>query len=166
MTNLIASPIPIPQPEPATGRAAFPLLTSSGAPITFVTGDEQFQLQPGFLGNRSWSPAGILSLWVDATGLTSGKNLYIQGAIQKLVIPGGNQGWVMLASPAPFAFTISADSGAAGTVQVVLLNYNVYATGTFTPGASQSTSGQSSGGSPTSPSGTGGGGFIQGTRKA
>ena len=154
MINLVASPVPIPQPEPVTGRAAFPLTTAGGAPITFVTGDEQFQVQPGFLGNRSWSPSGILSMWVDASGLTTGKNLYVQTGLQKIQVAGGSQGWVLLITPAPLQFTITADSGAAGAVSVILLNYNVYASGTFTSaagGGGGSTG--SSGGSLTSSSG-------------
>lgn len=152
-TILKSGKIVLRQPEPPEGRWAIPL---TSPPIDFVTGAEIFQFDTAAMGPVQ--PSGILSMWVDATGLASGKTLTITMPHQTLQIPGGTQGYIIITSQMPFTMAITASG--TGIVYIVLYNYNVYNTGTAVTVNAQG-SGQS-GSQPGGGSGSGSGGYSGG----
>lgn len=146
--------VPIPQPEPREGRAAIPVTEANGAPLNFVTGSEVFQWTSNSMQAQGRRPSGILSAWLDATGLTAGKNLIVSNGTIQVEIAGGSQSYVLLPTPLPGTVTISTNGG-TGTVTVVLFNFNVNALGSYVvAGSSGSGSGAGSSG------GGGGGGYA------
>lgn len=145
--------VPIPQPEPREGRAAIPVTEANGAPLNFATGSEVFQWTSNSMQAQGRRPSGILSAWLDATGLTAGKNLIVSNGTIQVEIAGGSQSYVLLPTPLPGTVTISTNGG-TGVVTVVLFNFNVNALGSYV------VAGSSGSGSGVAPSGGGGGGYA------
>ncbi len=133
---LTASIFTIPQPEPKEGRLAIPLVENNGnsSGITFVTGDEIFSWNSDSLQGPQ-KPSSILAFWVDATNLTAGSVVYITIGNQTFFIPTGQsasaQGYYICTSSIPANVTVKTKTGVAGTLQLILYNYNVAFTGRY-----------------------------------
>jgi hypothetical protein len=110
--------------EPREGRMAISL-----PGILFVTGNEVFSFDSNALQIQG-KLSSIVCAWIDATGLTHGKSLYLTNGMERLVIPGGTQGYYAVTTAMPMNATISADAGAAGAITINLFNFSV------TPGQS------------------------------
>lgn len=123
-----------------------------GDGATFATGNEIFvwnseAVRGGIRSKR------IISVWIDASALTNGKNLIVKSGNQQLVIAGGTPGgYFVFALNVPFTVTISTNGG-TGTIYFIAYDYNALYTGVS--GSSAGTPVQSSGG--VSSGGTGGG---------
>jgi uncharacterized membrane protein YgcG len=127
-----------------------------GDGMDFAAGTEVFQWSSEAVP-YGLKPRRIISLWIDASALTAGKNLIIKTPTQQIVVAGGQQTYAIATLNAPFTMSISTNGG-TGTVNVTAYDYNVLYTGL--PGAGQVASSgttQSTGGS-----GGGGGGGYQG----
>lgn len=124
-----------------------------GDGMDFAAGTEVFQWNSESVP-YGFKPRRIISLWVDASQLTSGKNLTIKTPTQTIVIAGGSQTYAVATLNAPFTMTITTNGG-TGVVNVTAYDYNVLYTGLPVAAAS---SGAGSGGS----GGGGGGGGYQG----
>lgn len=125
--------------------------SGGGGGVTFALGTEVFQFNsnqtPG-----SQPPRRILSMWVDASGLTTGKNLVITTPFQTFTIAGGTPGgYIVLIAPVPFTITFSTNAG-TGTIFLIAYEFNALFVGA--PGARVAGAGGGTGGS----GGTGGGG--------
>lgn len=160
-TNLFASFFALRQPEPPEGRAAFVLGQSSGGGdgLNFAVGTEVFQFSTNQIRSPQ-RPSGILGMWVDATNLTTGKNLIIQVGAQTFIFAGGggttpSQGYVPITTAMPATFKITSGGG-TGQITLILYNYNPLFTG------SVATASQSSVGGGGGASGSGGGGGVSG----
>lgn len=157
--------IAIRQPEPKEGRKAFPISgsggyvgTNPGQLIAFLTGGESFQWNTQALGQGA--PSGIMSLWVDASNVASGKFLYlnINNGLQWIAVAGGTQGYFVITAQMPFNMVVTTNNGAAVQVGIIAYNYNVLFTGSVaTAPISGSGGGSGSGGA----SGGGGVGGLE-----
>lgn len=125
-----------------------------GDGMDFAIGTEVFEWNSDSVPSGV-KPKRIITLWIDATNLTAGKNLIVKSKTQQVVIPGGQQDYVVFTVSAPFTITISTNGG-TGVVNVTAYDFNAIYTGT----SSGSTAGASSGGGS---GGTGGGGYSGGT---
>lgn len=138
--------------------------SGGGDGITFAIGNEVFTWNSNSVPS-SVKPRRIISLWIDATGLTAGKNLIVQAGRQTFVVPGGtSQGFSIFAGNPPFNVQISTNGG-TGTVHVIAYDYNVLFTGTSSGGGSvvqASGSGSSGAGGGGQSYGGGGGGGGRG----
>jgi hypothetical protein len=146
------------QPIPREGFNMYPVNAPGNGGIPFVTGNELYQFDS--FGNGYAPPSAILSMWVDASGITTAgaaKNVYLDTPDQHFVVPLGSQGYVIITEPSQaFRIKVSADAAAAGTFKLILYNYNVFFTGNSNPGSASA--GGQAGGSGGSGGGQGGGG--------
>lgn len=158
--------IPIRQNDPPEGRYSYPLSLPAagggGGPITFTTGNEVFTLDTNSFPDRV-KPSAILSMWVDASNVPAGKNLFIQIGAQLFTIAGGTPGGYLIVTPGqnPVEISITTNGGAGPyTIAVILYNYNVFFTG---QGGGNAPIGAGSGGTPSTGRGIGGpGGRLPG----
>lgn len=137
MIQVTGTMIPVRQPEPPEGRAAIPVVKSDGSPLKFTTGAEIFSFSSDSIRGGGVRPSGILSVWIDATGL-AGANafLLVDNGLQVVQVPVGDQGFTLFTCPMPVNVKIYGVNITAGGVAVVVLyNYNIYASGSFSVGA-------------------------------
>lgn len=128
-----------------------------GDGMNFATGTENFQWNSEAIP-FGYKPRRIISLWIDASNLTAGKNLIVQTPTQKVVVAGGNQTYATLTLNAPFTMSVTTNGG-TGTVEITAYDYNVLYTGL--PAGSGASSGSGSGTG--SSGGSSGGGFSGGS---
>lgn len=102
----------------------FPLGQGNGGGdgLDFVAGTEIFQFNSNQIQSVK-KPSGIYGAWIDATALTSGKNLILKTPYQTVVVAGGSQQYVIFTSPMPFQLTVTTNGG-TGVVNIVLYNFN------------------------------------------
>lgn len=135
--------------------------SGGGDGMDFATGNEVFTWSSESVPSGV-KPKRIISLWVDASGLTAGKNLIIKTPTQQIVVAGGQQTYVVATLNAPFTMQVSTNAG-TGTVNVTAYDYNALYTGTSTAstagtGTSGGSGGSGGGGSGGYEGGGGGGG--------
>lgn len=123
--------------------------SGGGDGMNFAAGTEVFQWGSEAVP-YGLKPRRIISLWIDASALTAGKNLTITTPTQKIVVAGGTQTYAIATLNAPFTMSISTNGG-TGIVNVTAYDYNVLYTGlssgvTSSPG-SAGTTGTTGGGS-------------------
>lgn len=108
--------------------------------IDFATGTEVFVWSSESM-NTPRRPSGILSVWLDASGIVetvSGTQAIVvcDTGIQQVKIANAEQQYVILACPMPanLQFTVQ---GGTGLLRAIAFNYNVFSTGTVlsTPAA-------------------------------
>lgn len=163
MTNLFSSINRFRDTPRSAPKTQYVLGTGNGGGdgMTFATGNEIFQWNSESIP-YGFRPRQIISLWVDATGLTTGKNLILKTPTQQFVFAGGTQGYAIATLNAPFTMTITTNGG-TGTVNVTAYDYNTLYTGLNTgtgtsSGTTQTTGGSSGGGGGYQGGGGGGGG--------
>lgn len=132
MLNLTGSMIGLKETkEPKEGRQAINLLSpSTNAPMSFSAANEVYQ----FSSESIRSPqklSQILTLWIDASQVPAGKNIYVNSGSQKLQITGGSQGYYAVSVAMPANFIINSDNNTVGTLGMIAYNYEVV------PGQSQ-----------------------------
>lgn len=146
----------------ALPKTQYVLGTGSGGGdgMDFATGNEIFQWGSESVPSGV-KPRRIITLWIDASNLTAGKNLIVSTPIQQIVVPGGTQTYAIATLNAPFTMKISTNGG-TGLVNVTAYDYNVLYTGIST-GQSNSTASTGAGsGSGGSGGGSGSGAGYQG----
>ncbi len=122
-----------------------------GDGMNFATGAEVFQWNSETVP-YGLKPRRIVSLWVDASQLTAGKNLTIVTPAQTIVVAGGSQGYMIATLNAPFTMIVKTNAG-TGVVQITAYDFNALFAGTASAGAPV-------GGGATSSGGGGGGGSF------
>lgn len=122
-----ATAILLRQAEPPEGRAKYPMGQGSGGGdgFAFATGNEIYGFNTEQIQGPQ-KPSGIFGIWGDATGITAGKNIYVQIGTQKFVFQGGatGQGYIPVNAVVPANVKITADAGAVGTFYCELYNFN------------------------------------------
>lgn len=156
MTILFASITRFRDAFRAVPKTQYVLGTGNGGGdgMDFVAGTEVFQWNSESIP-YGLKPRRIISLWIDASGLTAGKNLIIKTPTQTIVVAGGQQTYAIATLNAPFTMSISTNGG-TGTVNVTAYDYNVLYTGLPTTGSSASS------GTTAATGGSGGGGYQGG----
>lgn len=165
MSNIImqSQPIGLRQNEPPKleGRKGYPLTSTLGPNVTFLTGDEIFEWKSNALGVGA--PSAIMGAWVDASDVAEDAELILNfnGGFQVFQIPGGSQGYIVCTAQAPVDLLVSTTNGAAVTCTVILYNYNPLFTGSIsTNAATPPVAGGTTGGGAGGGTGGGGGGGI------
>lgn len=158
MIGLTGRFVPIPQDEPKEGRMGIPLLVN-GADMNFVTGTETFQYNSNSFIAGGVRLSGILSVFIDASAIPTGKNVAVSNGLITVIVAGGDQTYALIPTSMPGIITITSPSGGTGVVKVVLFNFNINAMGTYvTQGSGSSGNSGGSGGG----SGIGSGGGVGG----
>lgn len=130
-----------------------------GDGMDFATGSEIFSWSSESVPS-SVKPRRIITLWIDASNLTAGKNLIIITGPQAIVVPAGTQTYAIATLNVPFTMRVSTNGG-TGTVSITAYDYNVLYTGaTYVPAGSSGAGAGSGGG--LSSGGSGGGGYQGG----
>jgi hypothetical protein len=163
--QLQAAPVGLRQNEPpkGEGRKGFPLTSTLGPQLSFLTGNETFEWKSTNLGNAA--PSAIMGAWVDATNVATGKflTLSFNNGFQVFNIEGGTQGYIVATIQGPIDLLITTNNAAGVVATVILYNYNPLFTGVAVSAAaaaapvSSQSGGSGSGGGGTG--GSGGGGF-------
>lgn len=132
-TRVQSTPIGVRQPDPPEGRKAYPLTNPA---LTFITGNEIFEWDSASLGQQE--PSAIMGAWIDtsASNPAAIPNLFLFVDVnpnssnwQRIAIPMGTQGYIILIQQKPVKVLISQNAGIAFTARVILFNYNPLYTG-------------------------------------